>query len=99
MFVCRLSLGLVPPCPLALPALQVVLYRWNVYNVFLQVPSAVIRTLATRVLALLEDGIGGDAPTNEGEPREVSASHLRFDQPCGEALPRPYFRAVTMGAA
>lgn len=53
---------------------QVALYRWNVYNVFLHVPSAVIRTLASRVLVLLEDGIGGDAPTNEGEPQEVSAA-------------------------
>ena len=65
---------MILPCP---PRLQVVLYRWNVYNVFLQVPSAVIRALASRVLVLLEDDISGDAPTNEGEPQEVSKASRR----------------------
>lgn len=59
--------SLIQPCS----HLQVVLYRWNVYNVFMLVPSAVIRALASRVLVLLEDGIAGDAPTNEGDPQEV----------------------------
>lgn len=57
---------------LDLTLVQVVLYRWNVYNVFLQVPTAVIRALASRVLVLLEDDIGGDAAATEGEQQGVS---------------------------
>lgn len=51
--------------------LQVVLYRWNIYNTFLLVPTAVVRGLASRVIALLEDAIGGDNGTGDGERQEV----------------------------